>query len=193
MQVLLNIPEGFLDDELSLDQTSGEREQINRAYGLTDADEVEYVNIGPGADWIVLLTTFANVAWVLFQGPGILKKSIEGWEWLIDKLKSLIKKDLLVSLDQDAAGMLAIDYLANKYGDDSGFDMMDAHTFKIINIEGMYPGNENSFVAHPHNYYVFTFTIAARIIVLSVRSSGEIRELESFDQMPYGLIDYNEE
>jgi len=71
--------------------------------------------------------------------------------------------------------------------------MMDAHTFKIINIEGMYPGNENSFVAHPHNYYVFTFTIAARIIVLSVRSSGEIRELESFDQMPYGLIDYNEE
>ena len=76
---------------------------INYAYDLKDADEVEYVNIGPGADWMVLLTTFANVAWVLFQGPGILKKSIEGWEWLINKLKSLIKKDLLV---YDAKGKL---------------------------------------------------------------------------------------
>lgn len=193
MQVLLNIPESFYEEGLSLDLSPKEREMINYAYDLKDADEVEYVNIGPGADWMVLLTTFANVAWVLFQGPGILKKSIEGWEWLINKLKSLIKKDLLVSLDQDAAGLLAIDYLANKYGDDSGFDLMDAHTFVIMNLEGMYPGHENSFAAHPHNYYVFTFTLAARIIVLSVRSSGEIRELEAFDQMPYGLIDYNEE
>lgn len=193
MQVLLNIPDSFYEEGLSLDLSPKEREMINYAYDLKDADEVEYVNIGPGADWMVLLTTFANVAWVLFQGPGILKKSIEGWEWLIHKLKSLIKKNLLVSLDQDAAGLLAIDYLANKYGDDSGFDMMDAHTFMIMNLEGMYPGHKNSFVAHPHNYYVFTFTIAARIIVLSVRSSGEIRELEAFDQMPYGLIDYNEE
>ena len=126
-------------------------------------------------------------------GLYVLKKSIEGWEWLIKKLKSLIKEDLLVSLDQDAAGLLAIDYLANKYGDDSGFDLMDAHPFMIMNLEGMYPGHENSFAAHPHNYYVFTFTIAARIIVLSVRSSGEIGELKAFDQMPYGLIDYNEE
>lgn len=193
MQVLLNIPEGFFGDELSFDLSPKERMQINRAYGLIDNDEVEYVNIGSGADWIVLLTTFANVAWCLFQGPGIIKKSIEGWEWLIEKLKSLIKKDLLVSLDQDAAGLMAIDYLANKYGNDSSFDLMDAHTFAIFNSEGLCPGHEDSFVAHPHNYYVFTFTIAARIIVLSVRSSGEIRELEVFDQMPYGIFDYKEE
>lgn len=193
MQVLLNIPEGFFGDEFSYSLFPKEREQINRAYGLKDADEVEYVNIGLGADWIVLLTTFANVAWALFQGPGIIKKSIEGWEWLIEKLKGLIKRDLLVSLDQDAAGLLAIDYLANIYGDDSCFDLMDAHTFEIFNFEGMYPNCEDSFVAHPHNYYVFTFTIAARIIVLSVRSSGRIRELEAFDQMPHCLIDYNEE
>lgn len=193
MQVLLNIPEGFYDDELSKSSVEEDRVIIKQAYGLRDTDEVEYVNIGLGADWIVILTTFVGVAWTIFQGPGIVKKSIDGWVWLIEKLKGFIKKDLLVSLDQDSAGLLAIDYLANKYGDDSGFDLMDAHTFKIINLEGMYPDHEYSFVAHPHNYFVFTFTIAARIIVLSVRSSGEIRELEAFDQMPYGLIDYNEE
>lgn len=74
MQVLLNIPEVYFDDEFGFDFSSIEKERISRAYDLRDCDEVEFVNIGPGADWIVLLTTFANVAWVLFQGPGILKK-----------------------------------------------------------------------------------------------------------------------
>ena len=193
MQVLLNIPEVFFDDEFGFDFSSIEKERISRAYDLRDCDEVEFVNIGPGADWIVLLTTFANVAWVLFQGPGILKKSIEGWEWLIKKLNEFFEKDLLVSLDQDTAGMLAIDYLASKYGADESFDLMDIHTIPLIDISGMVHNNKGEFVDHPHNYYIFTFRIAGRIIVLSVRSSGKIRELEVFDEMPYGLIDYNEE
>lgn len=193
MQILLNIPESFYEDELSPNLTLRDREKIDKAYNLRDNDEVEYVNIGPGADWIVLLTTFFNVAWVVFQGPGILKKSLEGWEWLVEKLKGFIKKDLLVSLDQDAAGMLAIDYLASKYGADESFDLIDIHTIPLIDISGMVHNNKGEFVDHPHNYYIFTFWIAGRIIIFSVRSSGEMRELEVFEDMPYGFIDYNEE
>lgn len=192
MQILLNIPEGFFEDDLFPDLTSNDRGRIIRAYDLCENDDVDYINIGPGADWIVLLTTFFNVAWVIFQGPGILKKSLEGWEWLIEKLKGFIKKDLLVSLDKDAAGMLAIDYLAAKYGADESFDLTDSHTIPLIDISGMVQNNKGEFVNHPHNYYIFTFRIAGRIIILSVRSSGEIRELEVFDEMPYGIIDYNE-
>ncbi|MBQ7268907.1 MAG: hypothetical protein IJS62_03515 [Bacteroidales bacterium] len=188
MQILLNIPEGFYDDEISGSSTN-EREIINQAYGLNDADEVEYVNIGPGADWIVLLTTFAGVSWTLVQVPGIIKRSIDGWKWLIEKLKGYIEKDLLVSLDQDAAGLLAIDYLASKFGADESFDMLDMHTIRLIDISGMVHNNKGEFVDHPHNYYVFTFRIADRIIILSVRSTGKIKELEIFHEIPYGLID----
>ena len=193
MQILLNIPSNYFEDECSPSFAYKERAKIENEYNLRPMDDVEVVNIGPGADLMVILATFAQVSWTIFTLPGVLKKSLEGWEWLVEKLKGFIKRKQLVSLDFDAAGMLAIDYLAEKYGDDSSFNLMDAHTFKIIDLEGMFQGRDkDSLAAHPHNYYVFTFNLAPRIIVLSVRSTGEIRELESFDDMPYGLNDSEE-
>lgn len=192
MQVLLNIPENYFENEPSFDLSDKQREKINRVFNLREEDKVDFVNIGAGADWIVLLTTFANVAWSLFQGPGILKKSIEGWQWLIGRIKGFIKKKQLVSLDQDAAGILAIDFLASKYGDDDSFDLIDIHTIPIVDISGMVFNNKGEFVDRPHRYYIFTFYIACRIIILSVRSSGELRILEVFDSGPDCLCDYNE-
>lgn len=192
MQVLLNIPNNYFEDECSPAFAYKERAKIEKQYSLRPQDSVEVVNIGPGADLLVIMTTI-TVAWNIFQLPGTFKSSLEGWQWLIEKLKGFKTKKQLVSLDLDAAGMLAIDYLAEKYGDDSSFNLMDAHTFKIIDLEGMFPDrSKDSLAAHPHNYYVFTFNLAPRIIVLSVRSTGEIRELESFDDMPYGLNDSEE-
>lgn len=191
MQVLLSIYEGFFEDELAPDFAEKECDKIVQIYGLRKTDKVEAINIGPGADLIVLLTTFFDVAWTLFQGPGVLKKSIEGWEWLIEKLKCLIRKDLLVSLDQDAAGMLAIDYLSSKYGVNGGVDLLDIHTIPMVDLSGMVNNNTSGLAVYPHNYFVFTFRIAGRIIILGVRSSGKIKELEIFHDMPYGLSDFN--
>ena len=185
MQILINIPEEqFFEDN---DFTQVDREWINRKYNLEEADDVNIVNIGPGADWMVLLAVF-NVAWSIFQLPGIIKDSLEGWQWLVKLLKTKISKNELVSLDLDAAGMLAIDYLADKFGDDSSFNLIDAHSFNIIDLKGMIHNREGSLEANPHNYYVFTFNIADKVIVLSVRSTGKIRILEKFDYCPYGLM-----
>lgn len=189
MQLLLNLPENCFD----IDLPEKERKIIEDMYDLSQEDNYEIANIGPGADLLVILTTIATVGLSIWNFPTVLKEGLDNWKWLIEKLKALIKKEQLVSLDQDGAGILAIDYLAGKYGDDSCFNLMDAHTFMIIDLEGMFPNRKESLAAHPHNYYVFTFYIAARIVVLSVRSTGEIRELEAFDDMPYGLFDYKTE
>lgn len=189
MEVLLNIEE-VRDHVENLDDPKAE-ETVRKAVGLQEKDSVACVNIGPGADVLVLMIVF-KVTWTIFQLPGNLKKSLEGWEWLVNKLKSFAKKKELVSLDLDSAGLFAIDYLAEKYGDDSSFNLLDAHCFKIHDISGMYPNNKDILAAHPHNYYVFTFYIADRILVMSVRSTGEIRELEAFIDMPYGLLDFKE-
>lgn len=133
--------------------------------------------------------TTITVAWTIFQLLGIIKSCLEGWQWLTDKLKSYKKNKQLVSLDLDAAGMLAIDYLVEKYGADTSFNLIDAYEFNITDNNGIFPNREECLVAHPHNYYVYTFYLAARIIVLSVRSTGEIRELEVFDDISYGLRD----
>lgn len=184
MQILINIPENQLPEGDEFSQIDCER--IKRNFGLQQADAVSFVNIGPGADWIVLLTVF-NIIWSVFQLPGNIKDSLDGWQWLVNLMKTKIRKKELVSLDIDAAGMLAIDYLADKYGDDSSFNLIDAHSFNIIDINGMVHNREGSLEANPHNYYVFTFDIAGKVIVLSVRSTGKIRILESFEVWPYGI------
>ena len=189
MQVLLNIPEDYFDDECFPAFAYRERVKIEEQYSLRPEDGVDVVNIGPGADWLVIMATI-TVAWNIFQLPGILKSSLEGWEWLIEKLKSYKKNMQLVSLDQDAAGMLAIDYLADKYGADEAFDLLDAHTIPIVDITGMVRNHVGGLSNQPHCYHIFTFRIADRIIVLSVRSTGVIRELEAFHDMPYSLCDY---
>ena len=192
MQVLLNIPEAYFEDECSPAFAYKVRAKIEKEYNLRPMDDVEVVNIGPGADWIVILATI-SIAWKVFQVPGQIKKSLEGCDWLIKKLKGYIKKDQLVSLDQDAAGMLAIDYLSAKYGEDESFDLLDSYTIPIVDITGMVRNSIGGLANQPHCYHIFTFRIADRIIILSVRSTGKIRELEAFHDMPYGLSDYDAE
>ena len=87
MQILLNIPEAYFEDECSPALAYKERAKIEKQYNLRPQDDVEVVNIGPGADWMVIMTTI-TVAWTIYQIPGIIKSILEGWQWLIDKLKS---------------------------------------------------------------------------------------------------------
>ena len=58
---------------------------------MQPADAVSLVNIGPGADSIVLLTVF-NIIWSVFQLPGIIKDSLDGWQWLVNLMKTKIRK-----------------------------------------------------------------------------------------------------
>ena len=73
MQVLLNIPEAYFEDECSPAFAYKERAKIEKEYNLRPMDDVEVVNIGPGADWIVILATI-SIAWKVFQVPGQIKK-----------------------------------------------------------------------------------------------------------------------
>ena len=107
MQVLLNIPNNYFEDECSPAFAYKERAKIEKQYHLRPQDSVDVVNIGPGADWLVIMASI-TAAWNIFQLPGILKTSLEGWQWLIDKLKGYQKSKQLVSLDLDAARQPAV-------------------------------------------------------------------------------------
>lgn len=190
MQILLNIPEDDYDIYSSSFLNPNQRKKINKKFGLSKSDDVRIVNIGPGADWLVLLVAF-DVIWNISKAPAAIKEVIEGWTWLIDKLKLYIKKKQIVSLDVDTALMLAIDYLAEKYGEDLSFNLMDTHTINLADISEMVHNLNSEFANHPHNYYVFTFWIAGQIVILGVHSIGKIRELESLDDMTFYPINLN--
>ncbi len=112
MQILLNIPFDTFDDFESPAFAYKEREKIEKEYGLSSSDTVEVVNIGPGADVLVILSTIATAGLAVWNFPTVLRDGIENWRWLIDKLKAFKKKNQLVSLYFDAAGLRAIDYVA---------------------------------------------------------------------------------
>lgn len=190
MQILLNIPEVDYDTYSFSSLNPNQRKKINKKFGLSKSDDVQVVNIGPGADWLVLLVTF-DVVWNILKAPAAIKEVVEGWTWLIDKLKLYIKKNQLVSLDMDTALMLAIGHLAEKYGDDSSFNLMDAHTINLVDVSEMIHNLKSELAKRPHNYYVFTFWIAGQIVILGVHSRGEIRELEILDDMTFYPINLN--
>lgn len=189
MQILLRIPEDLVPEANSISPELMDR--INEDYGIRKADDVRLVNIGTGADWMAYLAIF-NVAWTLFQLPGIVKNSVEGWQWIVELIKTTISKKQLISLDIDAAGLLAVDYLHEKYSDNSAIRLMDMHTFNIIDISGMIRNDKETHAFNPHNYYVFTFSTSRKVFVLGVRSTGDIKELEVFNTTSGGFLDSND-
>lgn len=186
MQILLRIPEELVPKANSISPELMDR--INEDYGIQKTDDVRLVNIGTGADWMAYLAIF-NVSWTLFQLPGIVKNSVEGWQWIVGRIKTLVSKKQLISLDIDAAGLLAVDYLHEKYSDNSDIRLMDMHTFNIIDISGMIRNAKETLAFNPHNYYVFTFSALHKVFVIGVRSTGEIKELEVFNTTPDGFLD----
>lgn len=189
MQLLLNIEELFPVIE-NFDDSDVEK-RAKEVVGLREEDSVKCVNIGPGADWLVILTTISSIGLAIWKGPTVIRDGLRDWKWLVEKIKGYIKNHQLVSVDEEGAFYLAVNYLAEKFGEDMSFRLIDSHTFNIVDLSGMIINREKSLADRPHNYYVFVFNIAYRNVVLSVRSTGEIRLLESFEDMPYGLSDRN--
>lgn len=192
MQLLLDISVLDTSTELSdWEHLTGADEQIIKdEIDLSGEDvSVESVDIGTGANLLVFLLT---IVLPIISIPTVLKNGIKDWKWLIDKIKGFIKKNQLVSVDADGAGLLAIDYLAEKYGDTTDMDLMDYHTFNIFDISELFPEKQTSLACRPHNYYVMIFRVGGMIKIISVRSTGIIRELETFSDMPYGLEDIEE-
>ena len=92
MQLLLNIADdNVLEGYPYVIKREG-REGIAREYGLRPEDDVK---VG------------STAAWELFKLPGTIKDALDGWRWLIGKIKAYRSKNQLVSLDMDAAGMLS--------------------------------------------------------------------------------------
>ena len=78
MQILLNIPEDDYDIYSSSFLNPNQRKKINKKFGLSKSDDVRIVNIGPGADWLVLLVAF-DVIWNISKAPAAIKEVIEGF------------------------------------------------------------------------------------------------------------------
>lgn len=66
--------------------------------------------------------------------------------------------------------------------------LVDSHTIEICDFSSMIINHEGELPKRPHNYYIQTYQLNdGRIIILGIKSSGEVNLIKAFEHNPYGL------
>ena len=162
----------------------------NELVKLTELDEIhdaKYVNIGPGADFIVLLLIIDIGLRALKLGAEI-NDGIDGWIGLGKKLCKLFRRNKIVSIDIDGATSIAIELISREVKIDSLIKLEET-TINLVDVSGMIPIN-SGLSAKPHNYYILTYRVNGEdVYVVGVTSTGEANIIKHFGFNPYGITD----
>lgn len=166
-----------------------EDERYSPDIDLTGSKKVSEVNIGAGADWVVTLIEYAGGILTLFSLPTIINEGIRDWRLVINRLKKYHSKKKLISVDEDGAACLAIDYLAEKYGEEAYLEIIAHYVIPLVDLSGMINFQDDTYASRPYNYYVQAYSVNGIVKILGIRHSGEIKEIESFAVSHYGIAD----
>ena len=185
MEILLNI------DELSDITNNGwdeafeenEEKQIKDVLQMDGVEKVSRANIGPGADLLTICVVI-NTLFDTFLVASKLLEGCESWKKLISKIKGFITKKQLVSVDEEGAKLLALDFISSQYEYDD-IKLLDSHVIHIAEISDRY---SVELANKPHNYYIQTYAIDyEEKLILGIRSDGEVKLIKSFRLSNYGL------
>jgi hypothetical protein len=167
--------------------TDDEKRVVCNYTGLDqDTSDFKRLNIGPGADLFVILATI----WKTIEAVGTLYTAVDlsvKFGSFIGKIKEFVKNRQLVSIDEDGAKLLAMDYVIKNF---------NSNSIKVIALETIIPSGGGSYIDYPghaitktpHRYYIIVFEIDdANTIVMGVKSTGEMEVLKAFEFDPYGL------
>ncbi len=183
---ILFIPKGKADElmNLSIDEfDSKELNEIKSELREIDKDfSLKGVNLGVGADWVLILAVMNGITSVLILGDKI-DKGIEGWIKIGKRIKNIFSKSDKVYVDKDAAKFLAISYLANKYKIRS-IELLKESEISIKDLSTLLRDrNSADFIAKPYKVYLMTFEVNEHIIIiLGVRSDGQANLHYEFDK-----------
>lgn len=188
MKVLVDIDKlrDIVNDSWNTTFTVEESRQIHAELGIDGVTQVLRVNIGPGADLLVILVVINTVVDSFLVASKLLE-GIDGWKKTISWFKQLMKSEELVSVDEAGATVLALDYLARNYDYDT-ISKEDTHMIPFSDLLGMIPANQTGVARHPHAYYVQTYLLDSDLYcVLGIKSTGEVNLIKSFRLNPYAL------
>lgn len=179
MEVLLNI-ENYEEKACNdrLDYSDAEKERIKKSSKLDHITEVDFVNIGPGVDMIVILLVISLGLQILNIGKEI-NEGIDGWIGLGQKIRRLFKRKRIVSIDEEAAAALAINLIAQK---EKIYKLVkiQEETINFVDVSGMLPKNKG-LSRKPHNYYIQTYLINDReTYVIGIQSTGKAKILSHY-------------
>jgi hypothetical protein len=182
---IIFIPKDTADDLMNLsideiesdelDEIKSELNELDKSYSLKE------INIGEGADWVLILAVINSVTTVFLLGDKI-EKGIEGWIKVGKRLKKIFSKSDKVYFDIKAAEILALEHLSNKY-EIKTIRLVAESEFSFKDLSQMLlDRKKNQFVSKPFSIYFIAFEINDNLMVsLSVRSDGLISENHIYD------------
>lgn len=188
MEILLNLSLcDNLPAEESLELSFDDKEEIKKRAGFKNICDVQLVNIGSGADFIVLLLIL-DISLSILQLGTVINDGIDGWVGIGKKLKNLFQRHKIVSIDSDGATSMAIELIA-RHETITSLEKIQDTTINLVDVSGMIPLNSN-LCAKPHNYYIQAYRINNEdIYVIGITSSGEVSIIKHFGSNPYGIDD----
>lgn len=144
--------------------------------------KLEEVNMGTGADWIMILAIINGITTVFLLGDKI-ENGIEGWAKIGKRIKKIFSKSGITMIDKEAATFIAVDYLTEKFEINSMKLILESE-LAINDLSIMLKDRKsNDFIAKPYSVYFMTFEINDNYIVsLGVRSDGKVDEHYKFEK-----------
>ena len=180
-----NYDEKMSSDELALNET--EKKKIIDDIAISNVESIEFVNIGAGADCMVVMVVIALMGYEIIKAGKYINDGIDGWLEIGKKLKKLVKRNKIISIDSEGATLLAIEQISQKEKIKL-LEVCQEDTINLVDISGLVLGNKG-LAAKPLNYFVKTIKVNDETLyIIGVNSTGQATIIKRYDVslgMPY--------
>lgn len=189
MEILLDLD---IYESVSIKDTQevseSEKEIIKKKIGFDDVKNIKIVNIGPGADFLVLFISFSTALYLFLKVGTVINDGINAWIEIGKKLNKLFYRRKIVSVDIEGATALAIGFIA-KREKITTLEKMNETVINLVDVSVMILNN-SKLCKKPHNYYIQTYRINGEdVYVIGIKSNGEVNLIKHFGFNPYGITD----
>lgn len=179
MELLLRIDNC---EEWACDVSQGfsesDKKNVKEKVGFDNIIGIDLVNIGPGADYHVILLTIL-VGFDLIRIGADINDGIDGWIQIGKKIRSLFKRKKAVSIDEEGATALVLELIAQKQNI-VRLEKLQESTINLADLSKMIPDNKG-LSKKPYNYYIQTYRVNDDdIYVIGIKSIGEAKIIKHF-------------
>lgn len=179
MEILLvidNYEENVCNNNLDVSKIKKETVKNNIDFG--HVSKFNIVNIGAGADWMVVCLVI-DIGLRMIKLGSEINDGIDGWIGLGKKLQKLFHRKKIVSVDIEGANALAIALIA-KRRKISQLEKIQESTINLVDLSGIIPHNKG-LSKKPHNYHILSYRINGEdVYIIGVTSEGETKIIKHF-------------
>lgn len=191
MELITRIPTDIYEsdnyDEFEISEAARIKELWNE-----ETAEIELINIGAGADWIVVLQTIGSVAEFIKAGIDLAEKIID-YKKAAQKLLESKREESLIAIDTEGAKLLSIQKIS-EYENITSIEFTDQMVVPLVDLNSTFCKKRNGLARHPFNHYTFVLKVNKyKVYITNVTSSGDVEVTRCYECISDHPIDRTEE